>query len=169
LKFKHLEKASVPLGESIAEALQASAVRTADHIVVPIPLSSRRKRTRGFNQSEHIGRIVARRLDLAIAEELLVRTRHTQPQSGIRSMNDRLKNVSRAFSLINTGEVRGKKILLIDDVRTSGATLLEASRTLKAGGARSIIAYVATDAHPKAYATNALHRISWYNSSYGRH
>lgn len=109
--------------------------------LVPIPLSKKRFRERGFNQCEEICKELAT-LDTGAFFSLdlfLVRTRHTEKQTGA-SKKDREKNLHGCFAVAEGLSVKDKNIILFDDVTTTGATLKEAVETLKKAGARKIIA-----------------------------
>lgn len=107
-----------------------------DLILVPVPLHSKRKRWRGFNQSEILAKSLAERFGVHFSDSL-VRTRETATQVGLKR-DERRKNVKDAFSLKNSADVRGKNILLVDDVFTSGATMNDCCRVLKRAGAKSV-------------------------------
>jgi len=96
-------------------------------LVVPVPLHPKRKRERGFNQAEDIARIVARHLKVKVGN-YLARVRYTLPQTNL-DKQDRRKNLTDAFVLRK--KIEGKTVLLVDDVYTTGATLNEASSTIK--------------------------------------
>jgi len=109
-------------------------------IVVPIPLFPAKERERGFNQAA----LLARELGYPIDESAIRRTRETPPQARARSRRERILQIRGAFEA--TGKnLKGKDILLVDDVATTGATLLEAARILKRAGAGKI--YAAVFAH----------------------
>lgn len=108
----------------------------AEGILVPVPLHVRRKRWRGFNQAELLGRDLARRFKHPYAD-LLVRNRSTRPQVELKK-EDRKKNVRDAFSLQRTQGVNGKSYILVDDVFTTGATMTECCKVLKKAGAKEV-------------------------------
>jgi ComF family protein len=119
-------------------------LRDAD-CVVPVPLHPWRRLTRGFNQAEEL----ARRLDLPVARALW-RRRVTVPQTGLRPA-ERRRNVRAAFALSPLGRrerLHGRCVLLVDDVRTTGATLDACARVLKAAGAREVRALTVARAAP---------------------
>ena len=108
-------------------------------VVTWAPISARRLRERGFDQSELIARLTAEKLDLPI-ERLLRKTRDTKPNSSISGAARRRANVSGAYTAVDTARFRGAKVLLIDDILTTGATLSECARVLLTAGAGSVCA-----------------------------
>lgn len=109
-------------------------------LVLPMPLSKARLRERGFNQAFEL----ARRLAPSKADAtLLLRTRDTPAQSGLPRA-DRLRNLAGAFALepLRPGAVRGRRVVMVDDVMTSGASLFTAASALRAAGASHIAAVV---------------------------
>lgn len=115
------------------------AVERCD-LVLPMPLSTQRLRERGFNQAFELARRLAPEKTDAT---LLLRTRDTPAQSGLRR-TDRLRNLAGAFALepLRADAVRGRRVLLVDDVMTSGASLFTAAAVLRAGGASHVEAVV---------------------------
>jgi ComF family protein len=115
------------------------ALEAAD-LVLPMPLARERLAERGFNQSLQLAKLLSpARADAT----LLLRIRHTPAQAAL-DRNARLANVKGAFALdpLRAGQVRGKRIVLVDDVMTSGASLHAAARTLKDAGAAHVAAVV---------------------------
>ncbi len=127
------------LGNALAEYLGAELPCAAHEVdmVVPVPLYRRRLWWRGFNQAALLAGAVARRLGRPLELRNLVRLRPTTPQTS-QSHDDRRRNVRGAFSVKHPGRIRGKRLLLVDDVMTTGATLDECARTLIAAGARRV-------------------------------
>jgi len=121
------------LARVFAELL-ACRLRDRDPIdcLLAVPLGGRRQRERGFNQSLEIARVVARRLRVPVARRLLVRTRCGPPQQSL-PLQERRANVRGAFAL--RGVLPGRRVALVDDVMTSGATLDELARAVKGAGA----------------------------------
>ena len=111
-------------------------------LVVPVPLHPRRLRWRGFNQSELLAESLAEHFLLQTDALTLNRVRQTMPQADIQEREQRLDNVSDVFSCAHPEDVRGRSILLIDDVCTTGATLNECARVLKENGAKRVVALV---------------------------
>ena len=108
--------------------------------VVAVPLSAKRMRWRGFNQSEFLSRAVSARFGIPLVGDRLLRTRQGKPQA-VRSEESRLKNIKGAFSF-RGDSLKHKKILLVDDVVTTGATLNECAKILKENGAVIVWALV---------------------------
>lgn len=111
-------------------------------IIIPIPLHRRRHNFRGFNQSELIAANVAKSAILEMRNDILIRTGSATPQAQLENREARLKNITNCFQCINSELIRGRSILLIDDVCTTGATLNECAKVLKASGAKKVSALV---------------------------
>jgi len=109
---------------------------SAPDAVVPVPLHHRRLVWRGFNQSLEIARGLARREDRPLLVHGLARTRNTPPQTRF-GLRERQANIKGAFAA-NPGLVRGKRLLLVDDVYTTGSTLQECARTLLRAGCAGV-------------------------------
>lgn len=103
--------------------------------IIPVPLHIDRLRERGFNQSLLLARAVGKRHRIPVDPFVLKRTRWTEPQVNL-SGKERKINVKGAFEV--QGDVRGRSILLIDDVYTTGATVGECSKVLRKGGAKEV-------------------------------
>lgn len=115
------------------------ALEAAD-LLIPMPLSRERLRERGYNQAH----VLARALDAPKVESgLLLRIQHTPPQSAL-PRQERLKNVQQAFAVdpLRTNRIKGKRVALLDDVMTSGASLHASARVLRQAGAAHITALV---------------------------
>jgi ComF family protein len=106
-------------------------------VIVPVPLTSRRRRERGFNQSQLLAERVGRSLAVPF-EEALLRVRSSIDQARSRSAEQRRRNVEDAFALRRGGDVTGRRVLLMDDVATTGATLDACARVLLENGANSV-------------------------------
>ena len=108
-------------------------VAAAD-LLVPVPLHPKRLKARGFNQALLLAGAFP---GAPLRREALVRLRHTRPQVGLNP-KVRRANVSKAFTVPQAREVKGKNILLLDDLFTTGATVRECARALKRAGARRV-------------------------------
>jgi competence protein ComFC len=136
LKFERVE----PLGRWFAERLAEVARREAIgvDVVVPVPLHRQRERERGYNQADLIARPLARRLGLPYRAVLLTRTK-PRPDKHILSLEERWESVRGAFATRQGSKVDNLRVLLVDDVMTTGATLDAAARALREAGAKSVI------------------------------
>lgn len=114
-----------------------ATARIAD-CVLPVPLYPRRRKERGFNQSALLAQRLARRIGIPFQGRLLRRWKPTATQTHLTAVQ-RLHNVSGVFSVSWPCAVRGRKILLVDDVMTTGATVSECARALKGAGADSVM------------------------------
>jgi ComF family protein len=139
-KYGRIETLSRPLGDLLAAAIPLDERFDA---VTPVPLHWRKQWQRGFNQSELLARAIARRRGIAVVSALW-RARSTQVQAGL-SNSERRKNVAAAFRCRRAGQtLTGQRVLLIDDVMTTGSTAAACARALKqAGAARVVLATVA--------------------------
>ncbi len=127
------------LGRALAEYLDAAPAMDsgAYDVVIPVPLHRTRLRWRGFNQAALLGAALARRLNCSLDVATLARVRSTASQTE-RDRAQRARNVRNAFSVRRPSRVAGRRILLVDDVMTTGATADECARVLRAAGARRI-------------------------------
>lgn len=137
-KYQGVRDMAVSLGELIGETLRRLPAQGLDELaaftLIPVPLHRKKLLDRGFNQSELLARRLAGNLGLPIDTQILYRKKNTRPQAKKKSAK-RKKNLEGAFAC------RAKppeKVLLIDDVFTSGSTMAEAARTLKAAGAKKV-------------------------------
>jgi ComF family protein len=133
-KFSGKRALARPLGDLAAESCVAWLTEDIE-AVVPVPLAWERERERGFNQAALLAGRVARRLDVPTRPRWLTRVRATRPQSDL-SAAERRANVRGAFRA--SPDVAGRHVLVVDDVFTTGATLGECARALRAGGARRV-------------------------------
>jgi ComF family protein len=156
LKYQAVRPAAGVLGRMLSEALLELSEDFGDvaPIVVPIPLHGLKLRQRGFNQSELIARAALKTFTmrgterLALDASLLERGRETQSQTGL-SAEQRRANVRGAFRVVQPTTIRGRDILLVDDVFTTGTTVRECARVLRrAGAARVLVATVARALKP---------------------
>ncbi len=110
----------------------------ADFLTIPVPLHRRRLKERGFNQSLLLAKVLASDLGTQLDYLSLIRKRYTRAQTGLKK-EERRRNVKDAFSVIYPDIIKDKKIILVDDVFTTGHTLNECARTLKKSGATCVI------------------------------
>ena len=133
--FKY--EGELALAEPLAERLIEALIWLDWHfdIIVPIPLHDERLRERGYNQSELLADFVAAELDIHCAYDCVVRVRNTESQAKL-SGADRRDNVKGAFEVMEN--VEGLRILLVDDVVTSGETIGECANKLREHGAAAV-------------------------------
>jgi ComF family protein len=134
-------------GRLWAEHARESLRGLSADCVVPVPLHWWRRWQRGYNQSEALARALAARLGLPCRPRWLYRRRNT-PSQMQQTAARRRENVRGAFAARPSGEMRGKTILLVDDVLTTGSTANEAARALRAAGAARVV--VAVVAHSQS-------------------
>lgn len=127
-----------PLMVTWMQRIGGELLQDAD-IIIPVPLHYWRYLTRRYNQSAEIARLLAKREDLAYQPNILIRQKNTQSQRGL-SRKERQTNVANAFAINErqTPQIAQKKILLVDDVLTTGATVNAAAKVLKAHGAARV-------------------------------
>jgi len=141
LKYESVTPAARPLGGLLAQAITELLAGCADAtpLLIPVPLHKSRRRSRGFNQSELIAHAVAKRLPqrLEVACGALVRQRDTVSLVGL-TREEHIANVRDAFRVADAAGVRGRDVLLVDDVMTTGTTLSECAHVLKQAGAKRV-------------------------------
>jgi len=135
LKYRGLSALAVSMASSLTGPARVPGL--VAEAVVPVPLSGLRRRTRGYNQAELLARELARELGLPLLPRALRRVRSAPPQARSAGADERRRNVEGAFASRDVA-VAGRRILLIDDVTTTGATLDSCATALKAAGAVSV-------------------------------
>jgi len=133
LKYRQNIGLGIALSQNIAALLQQ--LNWPVNLVVPVPLGTKRQRERGYNQADLLAKPLAFRLQLPYHSQVLVRARETRSQVEL-SLAERHRNMENAFQA-DARHVRGKNILIIDDVATSGATLDACADALLKAGAKS--------------------------------
>lgn len=129
MKYHGLWKYSVHLGNMLGNQLVTGSLYDSVDIIVPIPLHVRRKLKRGYNQTEYIARGIAERLDRKIETKCVRRSRHNPSQTKSRRA-ERWENAADIFEVRNPELLTGKHILLVDDVLTTGATIVSCAETI---------------------------------------
>ncbi len=124
-------------GDLLAAAARAHLDAAAVDVIVPVPLSAYRRRERGFNQSEILGEALARRLNRRLDAKSLIRRRDTPHQTRVTG-EERLANLHAAFCVERPEYIRGRTVLVVDDVMTTGATLNACARALRQAGAARV-------------------------------
>jgi len=137
-----------PLARLIGQHFELldSAPDFKEFIIAAVPLSKKRLRWRGYNQAQELAKILAEILDIPLDPSCLARLKETACQVGLGAKN-RQANVAGAFGCPIPSQVLGKKILLVDDVITTGATVEECAKTLIKNGAKEVIALAIARQH----------------------
>jgi ComF family protein len=133
--------------EELYQNPAGNSANAGTYIVVPIPIHKKRRKERGYNQSE----LLAKELCLLnpslfiFEKKVLLKTKATESQVSVKDREKRLKNIQGSFSIKNPERIIGKNVLVIDDITTTGATLNEARQVLMKAGAKTVLC--ATIAH----------------------
>ena len=133
-KYRGMKKLGIYLGELIGNGLInnfSDTVKTFDTII-PVPLYKTKERERGYNQAEYLCKGINNLLQIEFIKDLVKRTRHTKSQTKLSQL-ERIENVKDAFEINKNykGKISGKKIILVDDVVTTGSTLNEIIKVLR--------------------------------------
>ena len=139
LKYSH----QLPLAKWLGSSLSEQIATDENDLLLPLPLHPSRLRDRGFNQSAEIARTIHSRLGIPMNVDCLTRIRATPPQAAL-PLKERAKNVRGAFEC--AADLSGKRILLVDDVMTTGSTLRECAHVLQLHGAAQITLAIAARA-----------------------
>ncbi len=141
LKYNEMRKISEYLGKYTKEYLSKFQPFSEINIITPIPLHRVKKRSRGFNQSEFLTKVISEQMNWTHIPNLILRKKFTETQTKL-SRTKRQENVSNAFRLNPKFNIENKDILIVDDVFTTGATINSASNLLRNNGVNKI--YVLT-------------------------
>lgn len=145
LKFGNQRRLGKLVAAWLVPLLHERGVAARIDCVVPVPLSATRRLQRGYNQSAEIGHEIARLLEKPWRGHVLRRLKHTDRQA-LLSLAQRRANVAGAFKVRRGQKITGRRVLLVDDVMTTGATFAEAARTLKKAGAKAVYGAIAARA-----------------------
>ncbi len=136
LKYRYVRSIAPLLGELMLEQFMRHGLDERWWVMVPVPLNKRRLRQRGFNQSELLAEALRAKTGIP-TEGALARGRATCPQVDLQG-EDRKENVKDAFICIDPRAIEGRRVLLIDDVATTGSTLRECAKALKQAGSHEV-------------------------------
>lgn len=106
-------------------------------IIIPVPVHKERKNKRGYNQTELIAKEISRKLNIELQKNVLIKIVNSKPQSEL-SKTERKYNIKDAFKVQNLQKIKGKNILIFDDIYTTGSTVNECAKLLKKAGANKI-------------------------------
>lgn len=152
LKYYKRQNLGDKLGISIYDSLleDISDIRifagSSSIYVIPVPLSKSRQKSRGYNQAERIAKSFCSYGNkegdaFLLRNDIVIKIKDTLPQARITNRNERLRNIKGAFRVEKPNTVRGKTIILIDDVATTGGTLSELMKILKKSGAKKVVGF----------------------------
>ncbi len=138
-QFKYNKKFRVAkaMGAATGNLLKDEQVSITADYIIPVPLFRTKKVQRGYNQAEYIANGLSESLGIPVLKSALKRIRNTRTQTGL-DIEKRKQNMDGAFKIKNISAVSGKNIILVDDVVTTGATINECAKTLKAAGAGNV-------------------------------
>ncbi len=162
LKFRRQRRLAAALGGLLIDAARRAGL-TVD-VIIPMPLHARRRRERGYNQASLLARPLARALGVPLRDDLVIRSRATQPQTRL-NISQRHANVSGAFTLTTmaAAALAGKRIALVDDVTTTSATLAAAAEALLAAQPAAI--YALAVARPARTPSDLPEPVEWMELS----
>jgi len=126
------------LGEALTRLVESDPILTASDFVCPVPLHPARMRERGYNQASLLANEVAKGTGIEFCD-MLVRVKNTRAQAGILRSEERRRNLQGAFKLRPGVQLTGVRVMLVDDVLTSGATMDAAGRQLLSAGASAVV------------------------------
>jgi ComF family protein len=138
LKYQGMTSLGIELGKKVGEAICAGNSDTKYDCVIPIPLHRSKYRERGYNQSEYIARGIADVLNKRCIEISAVKRVHPTESQTHLTIEERKVNMKGAFRVVKPERLKGKHVILIDDVITTGATVEECARVIKETGAVSV-------------------------------
>lgn len=124
-------------GKALGEIMRPEISRIKPDMIIPAPMHKSDRRRRGCNQAELVAKELGKQLEIPVRSDIAVKIRKTTEQKHL-SRRERRINLKDAFAVTDSGSVRGRNIILLDDVCTTGSTLRELTRTLKNSGARRI-------------------------------
>ena len=139
LKYDKRFPVGIFLGKVLATEIMSSKTNWNFDLIIPIPLHQLKKAERGYNQAYYIAKGVGSKLKVRVSDRAVKRIKYTESQTTM-NLNEREENISGAFKIKNQKTVRGKNILLLDDVITTGATISECGKILLEAGATKIYA-----------------------------
>ncbi len=144
-KFKYEGKNYLykPFGGIMVDTIKSKGLENKVDLIAYIPAHRRKEALRGYNQAELLASYIAEKLDKPLLKNNLVKLKWTEDQSHSNKA-ERVVNLKDSFHIKNPDEIRGKKILLIDDIITTGATMEESSRVLMNNGAKEVIGLALT-------------------------
>jgi len=138
IKYQNKPELAYQIGEWYGADLKNSGKTEGVNAIIPVPLHPRRLRERGYNQSAAFGRGLASALQTDVIDNCVLRQKHTQTQTK-KSRVERIENMKDVFLVTNSGLVENKNVMLVDDVITTGATMIAIGELLLAAQVKSIV------------------------------
>jgi len=129
LKYKNRPDIGIRLAQNAAIELQEKKFFDGIDIIIPLPLSTKKLRKRGYNQCDYIAKGISQVTNIPVITDNVIRNKANETQTH-KTRDERWKNVEGIFSLTKPENLRGKHILLVDDVLTTGATITSCARTI---------------------------------------
>ena len=148
LKYKERPEVGVRLAVAAAKELAPTGFFDGVELIVPLPLSRKKLRRRGYNQCDYIARGISEVAGVPVVKDCVQRTVANETQTH-KNRDERWRNVQGIFAVTNVEALRGRHVLLVDDVLTTGATLASCAATLVAAGCRVSLFTL-------AYSSNAI-------------
>ena len=137
LKYRYRPELGEVLGKLLVEWVKLHREFHNFHWIVPIPINIQKLKMRGYNQAELLAKPLEKYLGIRLGNDIIIRAKNTESQNAL-SKEERFQNIKDAFRVVDASKIAGTKILLIDDILTTGATISEAARVLLRSGALEI-------------------------------
>ena len=148
MKYEKKQVISKHLVQSLQAHLPADLASTDYDFLLPVPLHANRFRQRGFNQAEQIAQGVAKIWGAPVRTDILARIRDTVPLSSLHSREERRESIAGAFEVQSQDSIQNRKILLIDDIFTTGTTINEALKVLQVANPNCVDVLTLTRTRP---------------------
>jgi len=136
-KYQGYESLKKPLARLLLKNHEVRDILGSVDLIIPVPLHPSREKERGFNQAELLAEEISRTIGKPVAKRVLIKTRKTLTQVSLEA-EERKQNLTGAFEVKNPGQILGRKVLLVDDVFTTGSTCQECARILIQSGASEV-------------------------------
>lgn len=137
LKYRYRPELGEVLGKLLVEWIKLHRNFRDFKLIIPIPINDQKLKQRGYNQAELLAKPLQRYLGIPLTNDIMVREKITESQNAL-CKEERFRNMRGAFRVVDAGRLKGVKVLLIDDILTTGATASEAARVLLRAGALEV-------------------------------
>lgn len=129
------------LAETFATMIKNRPEDSSQWILIPVPITQKRFRERGYNQAELLATYFSKSFHLALEKNVLYKTKHTHKQGTAKSKEERTQNIIGSFGIKHPECIEGKNIILIDDITTTGSTLVEIRELLMTHAVGKVLAW----------------------------